>query len=333
MREFFRSRSFKILAAVVLILLGVVLYTASVGNTFTASLFGLVSTPMQQISQSGVEAAQGVVGGKSADQLKAENEQLRKELDDRNQKLVDHYKIKAENEQFRQYLELKKDNTDFKFTEATRIVNSPEEYFYGFTIDKGSLQGVAAGDPVITASGLVGYVTEVGATYARVKTILDASISVGAHDVRTRDGGVVSGTLELSDQGLTKMRYISNQHQMQVDDLVITSGLGGIYPYGLVIGKIKEIKPEEHSISLYALIEPVVDIQKVTDVFVITEFEGQGEVVKDNLTPQRGAYATGDDPDMTITASDISSSDSSSNGSSGASSGQASSSGSSSSEE
>ena len=152
----------------------------------------------------------------------------------------------------------------------------------------------------------------VGATYAKVKTILDASISVGAHDARTRDGGVVSGTVELSVEGLTKMRYISNQHQMKVGDIVCTSGLGGIYPYGLTIGKIREIKPEEHDISLYALLEPVIDVRKVTDVFVITDFEGQGEVVEEGMTPSRGAYATGEDGDMTITRSDIASSEASS---------------------
>lgn len=312
MKEFFRTRSFKILAASVLILLGVVLYTASIGDSFTASLFGLVSTPMQQVAESGVGAAKGVLGdGMTPEQLRAENERLRKELDEKNSLLVDYYKIKAQNEQYIQYLEIKRDNTDFKFVSATKIASDPNEFFGGFTIDKGSLQGVKLNDPVITASGLVGYVSDVGATYAKVKTILDASISVGGHDVRTRDGGVISGTAELADQGFTKMRYISNQHTMKTGDLVITSGLGGIYPYGLVIGEIQEIKTEEHNISLYALLKPVIDIRTVSDVFVITEFEGQGEIIKEDLSPKRGAYATGDDPDLSLTSSDTASGSSS----------------------
>ena len=322
MKDFFRTRSFKILAAVILLLLGVVLYTASVGNTFMGSLFGLVSTPMQQIAETGVNAAQGIVGDNmTPEQLRAEIERLQKELDEKNQRLIEYYKIKEEHQQYSQYLELKQDNTDFQFVPATKIGSDPNEFFYGFTIDKGTLQGVEIGDPVVTMSKqLVGYVSDVGATYAQVKTILDASISVGGHDMRTRDGGVISGTAELAKQGFTKMRYISNQHAMEQGDTIITSGLGGIYPYGLIIGEIQEIRTEEHSISLYALLKPLVDIQKVSDVFVIIEFEGQGEVVKDNLTPERGAYATGDDPDMTISPDDGSSGASSGTGSDGSSS-------------
>jgi len=308
MRELFRSRGFKVMIAVILILLAVILYTASTGQAFTASLFGLVSTPMQQISGAAVDAAGNVIANKSPEQLRAENEQLRAELNKKNNELIDYYKVKAENNQYRQYLQLKEENPDYKFVSATKIGSDPNENFYGFTIDKGSVHGVKKNDPVITAAGLVGYVSDVGATYAKVKTILDAAISVGGHDARTRDGGIVSGTVELADEGLTKMRYISNQHQMEAGDIICTSGLGGIYPYGLPIGVIREIRPEEHDISLYALIAPVIDIRKVTDVLVIISFEGQGEVVEEDITPQRGAYATGEDGDMTVTASDAASS-------------------------
>ena len=154
MRDFFKSRSFKVLAGVVLVLLGVVLFTAATGRSFLSSLMGFVTTPVQQISSQAAGAA-GAVGpsGKTIEELEAENAELKEKLNQMIALTVDYYDIKRENEQNVKYLELKEQKKDYQFALASVIGRDPADLFYGFTIDQGSLSGIEKNDPVITDRG------------------------------------------------------------------------------------------------------------------------------------------------------------------------------------
>lgn len=283
MREFFHSRSFKMLIAAVLLLLGVVLYTASIGgfSPLTSSIIGGITTPMQDLTTNGANAADELLDKESNDPaiLRQKIAILEDKLAQKNSELNDYYTIKKENEQLKLYLEIKEQNQDWQFVPAAVIGRDPNELFYGFTINKGSLAGVSLNDPVITSSGLVGKVTKIGATYAKVTTILDPSLNVGAICSKTGAGGIVTGELPLADQNQTKLTFVDPEAQMSAGDLIVTSGLGGIFPRNLVIGEILEVRPETHDISLGAVIEPTVNIQTVQDVFVLTSFLGQGDVI------------------------------------------------------
>ena len=114
---------------------------------------------------------------------------------------------------------------------------------YGtFIIDKGTMQGVAYLDPVITEDGLVGYVSQVGPVSSKVTTILSPATDVGAVDKRTGDGGVLGGDQELAQTGYTKLSYLQRNCDVTVGDLIVTSGLGCIYPKNLIIGEVTESK-------------------------------------------------------------------------------------------
>jgi rod shape-determining protein MreC len=81
--------------------------------------------------------------------------------------------------------------------------------------------------------------------------------------------------------------------KVQASNIIITSGLGGIYPKGLPIGKVKEVKHEQYDVSLSAIIEPFVDVKTVHDVFIITKFEGQGEVLSSSTFSSGSSSSTG----------------------------------------
>ena len=185
---------------------------------------------------------------------------------------------KKENEFYAGFLELKEDHPDFKFQPATVIARDPTDVFASFTIDQGTLNGVAPNDPVITADGLVGYISEAGSTFSTVITLYDPSLRVGAMDSRTRDAGIVSGGLSLAEEGYCRMSYLSRSSAITLGDLVITSGAGGVFPQGLLIGSVSEIKQESDDISMYAVIKPAVNLDELRDVMVITSFTGQGGI-------------------------------------------------------
>ena len=124
-----------------------------------------------------------------------------------------------------------------------------------------------------------------GLTYSRVATIFDPGLNVGSFVSRTRDTGIVAGSVELAQEGQSKLSYLPRQSGAAIGDMVLTSG-GNAFPKGLKIGTIKEISVEEHGVSLYAVIEPFADIYNCKDVFVITDFEGQGIAIGDDLSEQ-----------------------------------------------
>ena len=150
--------------------------------------------------------------------------------------------------------------------------------FYSFSIDQGSLNGVSKNDPVITGDGVVGWVSEVYATSSQVTTLFSPNTKIGAIAKETRDTGVTGCDIKLADQGVIKLAYLTSENTIEPGDIITTTGLSGMYPKDLLIGTVKELAYEDNSVSQYAVVEPFVDVKNVRDVFVITDFEGKGEI-------------------------------------------------------
>ena len=238
---------------------------------------GAIVAPFQKLSSTISDGVSGLFQRYArADEVAQENEALRDEINGLRAQLVNYEEYKHENEELRKYLDIeyKEEHPDFEMEPAAVVARDPDSRFYSFTIDRGSLDGVAPYDPVICADGLVGRVKEVGLTYSKVITILDGEIDVGAYDARTRDIGIVNGSVVLAADGRCIMNYLPRESGAAQGDLVVTSG-GNLYPKGLVIGKIARLDNAPGNISLYAEIEPTADIRNLTDVMVITSFNGQ----------------------------------------------------------
>lgn len=280
LKDFFHTRSFKILLASVFVLLGLMLYTTSVGSSVTANLLGFISAPMQKIS-TGVTTNAAVLAEDvtvSNEQLQAENNALKEEITKLREQLVDYYEMKQKNEQYETVLELKKANKDYQMLPATVIGRDPNDVFYSFSIDQGSLNGVSKNDPVITGDGVVGWVSEVYTTSSRVTTLFSPNTKIGAIAKKTRDTGVTGCDIQLADEGYIKLAYLTSENTIEAGDIITTTGLSGMYPKDLLIGTVKELRYEDNGVSQYALVEPFVDVKNVRDVFVLTDFEGKGEI-------------------------------------------------------
>ncbi len=278
MRFFFRSRQFRIIAAVFAALIVIAAVTAAVGGRMSpgANIFGTVTAPFRSL-------ASKISGGISSfvevytegEKLNIKNAELETEISELRKKLADYEQAVSENEFYKNYLDIKDANPSFKFMAATLISRDKEDPYKGFIINKGSVNGVSAHDPVITNEGLVGYIGEVGLTTSKVVTVLSAELTAGALDNRTSDSGVLSGSAELASEGLTKFYNLSRSCNIAVGDYVVTSG-EGIFPKGLLIGTVQTIGSDKYNTSIYANVKPFADIDGIRGVMVITEFEGQG---------------------------------------------------------
>ncbi|MEM1485071.1 rod shape-determining protein MreC [Oscillospiraceae bacterium PP1C4] len=277
MRDFYKSIHFKILFSVLILLLFFMLRAAWTGglSPILSQTVGVIVTPLQKASSSISYAVSGYFQRyRRADEIALENEALHTEVNALREQMVDFEQYKQENANLKEFLDIKEQNPDFKLEPAAVVARDPNDRFYSFTIDKGSINGVSLRDPVISADGLVGVVKEVGLNYSKVLTILDVGVDVGAYDARTRDIGIITGAIDLAGDGFCKLTYLPRESGATAGDLVVTTG-GGIFPKGLVIGSISQVKTEAGGISLYALVKPAANIPSLTDVMVIKAYNGQ----------------------------------------------------------
>ena len=275
MKDFFSTVKFKILMGVLVLLAGVMTYAAANGRLTAApqELLGAAAVPLQRISAAVSGALEGFVDKYiRIDSIMEENEQLQAENAELRAQLVDYELIKRENEQLREAWGIKEEFPDRQIVNAKVIGRDALDKYCGFTIDKGSRHGIEVKDCVITASGIVGRVIEVGPNYAKVATILDPSVSVGCMVSRTGDIGLVGGDTALSLEGQCAMTLLPRDTLATAGDEVITTGEGGVFPKQLAVGTVREVYLEPSGKSMVAVIEPYEDIEKVTSVMVITEF-------------------------------------------------------------
>ncbi len=176
---------------------------------------------------------------------------------------------KDENERLRQLLELKAAENGRDTVGCEVIAKDPGNWFYSFTIDKGSDAGIALDDTVISGHGLVGRISEVAPGWAKVQSIIDVNSSVGALISRTQDFAIADGDLALADSGKCKLNYVTKDTNLVLGDAVVTSGLGGVYPEGILIGTVSEIKSDSLGYSQYAVIDTAVDFERIREVLVI----------------------------------------------------------------
>ena len=281
MRFFFRSRQFKVILSILIVLIAVSVIFSLIGSQISpqANIIGMITAPFRSAANGIWDGVEDFISAyKDGNKLMLENAELEAEVNELREQLSDYQQTQAENEFYKKYLKNAENHPDFKFTAATLISRDNDDPYQSFVINKGSLNGVSAYDPVITDAGLVGFVSQVGLTTSKVTTILSPELSIGALDSRTNDSGVVSGNLEMARNGKTKFYNLARSCNVAIGDYVATSG-EGIFPKGLLIGKIEAIGTDKYNTSIYATVTPFANIEELRQVMVITEFEGQGSVL------------------------------------------------------
>lgn len=286
MSEFFKSYKFKILLAILAVLIGMILYSASSedASNIPRNLLEIITSPFQKASAY-ISDKTGDIFDKfiSFDKIANENEELKNTVAELNSKLIELEKLKDENEQLKDIVEIKEIYPDFETTVAFVVSRDPSDRYSSFMIDRGTLHGVSVNDPVITVNGLVGIITKVGPISARVKTIFSPESNISAIEISSKELGVIKGDLKLSDYGFCRFSILSETTNLKKGDTIITAGASGIFPKGIPIGQIEEIKNEAHGITKYATIKPSESVEEVVSVQVVTSFTGKGSPLIDYM--------------------------------------------------
>lgn len=278
MRHFLKSKRFIAIACISAVLaLSIVLCSVFGGfsalqSDFLASMF----KPIQSVSSSIYESVSGFFENmQSNEELKKQVDSLNAQLADKDKKLAEYENAIRQNEFYKEFLGVKSDNPSFEFSAAMIIAKDTSDPYRTFTIDKGTLDGIKVYSPVITANGLVGYISDAYSTQSVVMTVFNPLINVSVSDNRTRDTGNICGVAEQAQDGFTVMQYVSSENTMASGDYVVTSGAGGVFPAGLIVGTVDEVRPSKNAVSCYATIKPTVDFDRLSDVMVITDFKGK----------------------------------------------------------
>ncbi|MGB9660980.1 MAG: rod shape-determining protein MreC [Moorellaceae bacterium] len=202
--------------------------------------------------------------------LEAENELLRRQVAELQGQLVQMEEYRQENQRLKQMLAYKEANAQsWQLKPAPVIYRNPGNWFSTLTLGLGSDEGLRKDQVVITPAGVVGRIIKVTPRTAEVLLLLDREGAVGGLVQATRLPGVVEASPDY--KGYLQMIHLAHDAPIEKNQVVITSGLGGIFPKGLPIGTVVEILPETGGLMKRALIAPAADFDRLEEVLVITE--------------------------------------------------------------
>ena len=274
----FQNKFFLICLCIALVLTIVPSAFAVMGYRGLAkNIVGTVTMPVRWVATVVGDAFEG--WGKYFGTMKALNEE-NQALIDENEALKEQLQnaelLEKENERLRDYLDMKNKYPSFAMEEGLVISHSSGNYITNFTLNRGTLHGIAPNMPVITKDGIVGYVVEVGLNWCMVSTLIETATSVGAYIPRSEVVGIVSGDYSMRHEGICKIGYIDAEADIEVGDTVYSSGTGSVYPADLKIGTITAIEANEYDRTLVATITPAVDFSSLKWVMIITGYQNGG---------------------------------------------------------
>ena len=277
MKRFLQSDSFKRLAAIVgVIFLGIICaaFSHNASSPFTTVL-STVFSPVQKLASSFSAELTGLSASFTSSSVYIEQiKELEEQIASYRKQLADYEELKQKVVAYEEFYDIKVQNPDYQFAYGTVVSRDVADPYGSFVINAGSTSGIEINDPVIYGDYVVGIVN---LSTCVVYTLLDPRINIGAYESATREYGYVSGDSKLLKKGLCKLQGLDRTSSIVSGGIVCTSGSGGVFPHGLIIGEIDSVTTDEITTSTYATIKPYSDLNELTDVFVITSFIGQGE--------------------------------------------------------
>lgn len=256
-----------IVAMVTIILLVLIVSTAQ-GRSYVTKAEGLISraiAPVQKTLYTGTQYIKNFFGSISEiGTLKETNQELEEEIADLKKQQVKLNNLDNENERLKDLLDFQKENPQYEYIAADIVSIDPEVWFNVFVIDKGAEDGVEKNMAICVQEGLVGKVIEVADSTSKVLAISDPSSMVNGVISRTGDHIRMQGNTYSSVDG-----YVAPDAQLIPGDIIVTSGLGGVFPEDIILGEVESVEKKEGMLEKEVNIVPAVDFQQLKEVLIL----------------------------------------------------------------
>lgn len=279
MKQFFKSKFFYVITVIALLccIVPTVFYRMGVTFALRDAVTGVL-TPMQKLFNYTAEAMDGFAAYfYRFDELVEENAVLREEVEELRSQIYDSTEREEMYAWMAGFLEMKRVRQDFKMMASSVTGRESGNYSRVLTLDAGSDAGVEVNMPVVTSEGVVGRITEVGAGWSRVTTVVESGTIIGAYVERTNEVGVCEGEFGLSGDGLLRMNYLKADTEAKVGDRVLSSGYGSVYPRGLVIGFIESMEVNPYTRGMAVTVRCAADFSELSRVMILTDFDTKVE--------------------------------------------------------
>ncbi|MBI4744928.1 MAG: rod shape-determining protein MreC [Actinobacteria bacterium] len=197
--------------------------------------------------------------------LREENRKLKKENEKLKHKFIFYKEIENENSRLRKLIGFE-ERLKYRTLPAQIIGKSSNDWQSSIIIDKGYADGLTKNMPVFTSDGLVGQIVQVAPNASQVQLILDQKSGVGVQILSTGETGVLQGQIN----GFPELEFISKNSEVKVGDEIVTSGLGGVFPKGILVGKVVSLRIDGYSLNKQIYVKPTVDFSKLGEILIIT---------------------------------------------------------------
>jgi rod shape-determining protein MreC len=273
MKHFFTARIRVILIVAVLLAVGLTVVSSLTGFSLPDMVVKGFLTPVRAgVSKLTDRAEQLYSYMFEYESIAAENERLKEQLAQIEDRARQADSIARENERLRNLMELPLTQEGYDVVDSYIISHSSTDWSSTFTINRGSNVGIQEGFCVITANGeLVGLVDEVGPNYSVIKSVLDSSLEISATIASSGYNGMVKGGYASGLDGYLRMNYLPSSAVIRNNDQVVTTG-STVYPRDLVLGYVIDAGFDATGVAKFALLEPAANISSLEQIFILTNY-------------------------------------------------------------
>lgn len=202
--------------------------------------------------------------------VREENEDLKEENNKLKDELAEYSDLAQENEKLKALLDFQEQRTEYDYI-STNIIGTRGSILEGYILDKGSDDGVKKDMVVISSDGLVGKITSVAKNWCILECIINENIAVSVMPESTREKtGILQGyTDSNTNEKLTKINYLPMDSKIKKGDVILTSGLGAVYPKEIRVGKVVSVEEDKVQFMKTAIVKPYVDFDTLENLMII----------------------------------------------------------------
>ena len=209
---------------------------------------------------------------RGVDDLKAENAELRERLIEAESRVRRAESLEKENEKLRALLDMRSRYEEYDLMSAEVTGTETGSWGYRYLLDCGTAEGIDVGQCVIVEGSIVGWIAETGRHWSAMETVVSTKLRAGAVVSRTHEVGVLLGDYNLGREGRFRMAYLPDSPKLRPGDTVETSGAGGEWPAGFLMGTVESISLSSGELGAEAVIVPTYDLTQLDRVYIMRGF-------------------------------------------------------------